>query len=229
MRQLNGSHVGGCDLVGLIRPQAFYEGVADSIRDRIFEHVLPPGSVVDEVALARHYGVSRTPVREAIKVLVNEGLLSLTPYHGCTVAEVGRDDLLELLDVIELLDSHAMRQIALQADKAGLLQLIDGKTGDAPSGAWSLFCRQLRDLLGSTPFALISRNLYQQLQLCLGPWLAQVDCGFLPEPRAALLQAMLEGDTEGASRIASAHAAVFRSAVLAAFDQCQESRMAASM
>ncbi|MBS1159559.1 MAG: GntR family transcriptional regulator [Proteobacteria bacterium] len=224
MWQMSGGEVGGRDLVGLIRPQAFYEGVADSIRDRIFEHLLPPGSPVDEVALARHYGVSRTPVREAIKVLVNEGLLSLTPHHGCTVAEVGRNDLLELLDVLELLDSHAIRQLALQPDKGGLLDLYEADAG----GAWSLFCRQLRELLGNTPFALISRNLCQQLQLCLGPWLDQVDCGLLPEQRAALLQAMLVGDTESASRLASVHAAVFRSAVLAAFDQCQESRVTAS-
>lgn len=223
MWQMSGSEVGS-DLLGLIRPQAFYEGVADSIRDRIFEHLLPPGSPVDEMALARHYGVSRTPVREAIKVLVNEGLLSLTPHHGCTVAEVGRNDLLELLNVLELLDSHAIRQLARQPDKSGLPGLYEMDAG----GAWSLFCRQLRELLGNTPFALISRNLCQQLQLCLGPWLDQVDCNLMPEQRAALLQAMLVGDTENAGRIASVHAAAFRSAVLAAFDQCQENRVAAS-
>lgn len=219
MQSLSGEARVACQQAGLIRPKALYEGVADSIRERILAHQLPPGSPVDEVALARHYGVSRTPVREAIKVLVNEGLLNMTPYQGCCVAEVGREDLLELLDVIELLDKHALRQLARRPEKAELLRLFAAyeHQATAPGRAvWTSFCCQVRDVLGNTPFAAVSRNLLQQLRLCLGPRLDELDRGAPPEHRAKLLQALLDGDVGSLNNCLPLHAEIFRSAVLTA-------------
>jgi DNA-binding GntR family transcriptional regulator len=216
----------------LIRPKALYEGVADSIRDRIFEHILPPGAVVDEVSLARHYGVSRTPVREAIKVLVHEGLLNMSVFHGCRVAEVSREDLSEILDVVEILDAHALSQIVQRPGKAKLVRLFDEYECNAKAspeqreGAWSSFCRQIRKELGNTPFAAVSRSLHQQLRLCLGAALDHADAGAPPKTRADLLQAMLDGDLKGVNRYCHIHAEVFRAAMLAAFDQLSQKRIA---
>lgn len=216
----------------MIRPKALYEGVADSIRDRIFEHTLPPGSMVDEVSLARHYGVSRTPVREAIKVLVNEDLLTMSVFHGCRVAEVSREDLSEILDVVEMLDAHAVSQIAQRPGKAKLVRLFDEYERNAKAspeqreGAWSSFCRRIRNELGNTPFAAVSRSLHQQLRLCLGPALDHADAGAPPQTRADLLQAMLDGDLKGVNRYRHIHTEVFRAAMLAAFDQLSQERTA---
>ena len=231
MSALTGEDAAACQLVGLIRPKALYEGVADSIRERVLAHQLPPGSPIDEVALARHYGVSRTPVREAIKVLVNEGLLNMTPYRGCHVAEVGREELLELLDVIGLLDGHALRHLVMQPEKARLSGLFaayehaaaaPGKNG----AVWITFCAQVREALGNTPFTAVSRNLHQQLRLCLGPLLDQADIGAPPEVRAGLLQAMLDGDADALGLSCHRHAALLRIALLTAFDrQAQAGRL----
>lgn len=213
-----------------IRPRALYEGVAESLRDRIFEHLMPPGTVVDELALARYYGVSRTPVREAIKVLVNEGLLSMTVFRGCYVAEISRDDLNELLDVVEMLEAHALRQIVGRTDPAGLLRLFGEYEQNAKAkpatrqGAWSSYCRRIREELGNTPFAAVGRSLHQQLRLCLGPALDRADVGAPPEIRAGLLQAMLDRDFDALSRFSHAHATVFRAAALAAFDRLAQER-----
>ena len=215
MQSLSSEARVACQQAGLIRPKALYEGVADSIRERILAHQLPPGSPVDEVALARHYGVSRTPVREAIKVLVNEGLLNMTPYQGCCVAEVGRDDLLELLDVIELLDKHALHQLARHPEKAELLRLFDACERQAPGQAvWTSFCCQVREVLGNTPFAAVSRNLQQQLRLCLGPRLDELDRGAPQEHRAKLLQALRDGDIDSLNNCLPLHVEIFRSALL---------------
>ncbi len=58
---------------------ALYQEVAERLRQRIFAHELAPGSWIDEQALAEHYGISRTPMREALKVLASEGLVTLKP------------------------------------------------------------------------------------------------------------------------------------------------------
>ena len=51
-----------------LTPRALYQEVAELLRERIFSNQLPPGSWIDEMALADEYGISRTPLREAIKV-----------------------------------------------------------------------------------------------------------------------------------------------------------------
>lgn len=233
MQPVNEEAMAACWPIDPIRPMALYEGIADSVRERILVHQLAPGSPIDEVALARHYGVSRTPVREAIKVLVNEGLLRMTPYQGCCVAEVGAGDLRELLDVIELLDKHALRQLALRPEKADLLRLLDADARRASvlpglaGAAWTSFCWQVRALLGNTPFTAVSRNLLLQLRLCLGPRLDQLDRGAPPECRAKLLQALLDGDADRLDEVLEVHAKTFHAAVLLAFAGQQASRVVA--
>ena len=82
---------------GRIAPLALYQEVAERLRQRIFAHELPPGTWVDEQALAAAYGISRTPLREALKVLAAEGLVTLKPRRGCYVTEISERDLDEIL------------------------------------------------------------------------------------------------------------------------------------
>ena len=58
-----------------IAPTALYQEVAERLRQRIFAHELAPGTWIDEQRLAEQYGISRTPLREALKVLASEGLV----------------------------------------------------------------------------------------------------------------------------------------------------------
>lgn len=93
-----------------LRPRALYEVIADHLRERILAHELAAGSVLDEFDLARHYGVSRTPVREAIKVLHYEGLLDCPMRRPVTVREVDTSlhhEALELLSVLQGFATHA--------------------------------------------------------------------------------------------------------------------------
>lgn len=196
---------------------ALYEGIADSLRERIFAHRLAPGSPVDEVALARHYGVSRTPVREAVKVLASEGLLEVVPYRGCRVARIARDDLAAALDVVELIARHALLRLLGQAEAAGRMRLSQA----AAAGSWAGFCHIAVELLAQPPLVAVSRNLHQQLQLCLGPALAHADQGGQPALRAALCQAIERADP--AAVLAAYHelAADFRVSLLGACNEQQ--------
>ena len=54
----------------------------------VFEHQLAPGQWIDELALARDWHISRTPLREALKVLAAEGLVTPVPRQGCKVTEI---------------------------------------------------------------------------------------------------------------------------------------------
>lgn len=102
---------------------SLYEQVADTLRQEIFGGQLAPGSFVDEVALCERLEISRTPLREALKVLTAEGLVRHEPRRGCFVNEVTEQDLDEIFPVIALLEGRCAHEAALQASDADLLAL----------------------------------------------------------------------------------------------------------
>jgi DNA-binding GntR family transcriptional regulator len=106
-----------------IAPIALYQEVAERLRQRIFSHELPPGTWVDEQALAEHYGISRTPLREALKVLASEGLVTLKPRRGCYVTEISERDLDEVFTVMSMLEGECARASATKASAADLDRL----------------------------------------------------------------------------------------------------------
>ena len=66
-----------------------------TLREQIFAGELPPGTFLDETALCDRLEISRTPLREALKVLTAEGLLRHEPRRGCFVSEVTEQDLFQ--------------------------------------------------------------------------------------------------------------------------------------
>ena len=106
-----------------LAPAALYLQVAERLRGLIFSHQLPPGSWVDEQALASQYGISRTPLREALKVLATEGLVTLRPRRGCYVTEIEEADLDEIFPILAVLEARAAHDAALRASAADLAHL----------------------------------------------------------------------------------------------------------
>lgn len=106
-----------------IAPLALYQQVAERLRERIFSHELPAGTWVDEQALAEQYGISRTPLREALKVLASEGLVTLKPRRGCYVTEISERDLDEVFSVMAMLEGECARESAGRATKDDLKKL----------------------------------------------------------------------------------------------------------
>jgi DNA-binding GntR family transcriptional regulator len=101
-------------------PSSLHTEVAGQLRQRIFDGELPPGTFLDEVTLAQAMGISRTPLREALKVLTAEGLVRHEPRRGCFVAEVTEQDLDEIFPVIALLEGRCAHEAALHATDAEL-------------------------------------------------------------------------------------------------------------
>ena len=103
--------------------RALYEDVAERLRAQIFARQLEPGSWIDEMKLAAEYGISRTPLREALKVLAAEGLVAMKPRRGAYVAEMSRDDVTQIYHLLALLESDAASDVARHASEAQIAHL----------------------------------------------------------------------------------------------------------
>ena len=106
-----------------LAPRALYEEVAELLRQRIFRRELEPGSWIDETRLAEEYGISRTPLREALKVLATEGLVTMKMRRGAYVTEVSEQDMSEVYHLLALLESDAVGVVAQSASEAQLREL----------------------------------------------------------------------------------------------------------
>jgi DNA-binding GntR family transcriptional regulator len=102
---------------------SFHDEAAATLREQIFAGKLAPGSLLDEPALCEALKISRTPLREALKVLTAEGLLRHEPRRGCFVSEVTEQDLDEIFPVIALLEGRCAYEAARHASDADLVTL----------------------------------------------------------------------------------------------------------
>jgi len=95
------------DRAAPISRATLHEELVGRLRDLIIEGDLAPGAKVPERQLCERFGVSRTPLREALKVLASEGLLDLSPNRGATVARLTVADLDEMFPVMGALEALA--------------------------------------------------------------------------------------------------------------------------
>ncbi len=91
------------------RPPTAQEAVLAELRRAIISGELRPGEQVLQDALAERFGVSRVPLREALKILEGEGQVIYRPHRGYFVAELDIDDLREVYRIRDLLESEAVR------------------------------------------------------------------------------------------------------------------------
>ena len=101
-------------------PLSLHEDVAERLRELIYSGELPPGAFVDEPALCERLAISRTPLREALKVLTAEGLMRHEPRRGCFVNQVTERDLDEIFPVIALLEGRCAFEAASRVNDADL-------------------------------------------------------------------------------------------------------------
>ena len=97
--------------------------IADSLRRLIAEGDLAPGDRLNERQLCDRLKVSRTPLREAYRILSAEGLVELTPKHGARVIELSDDDVANIFDVLAVNEGLAGRLAAEKATPAQLEQI----------------------------------------------------------------------------------------------------------
>jgi DNA-binding GntR family transcriptional regulator len=203
---------------------ALYEQVAERLRARIFAHELAPGAWIDESVLAEEFGISRTPLREALKVLAAEGLVQLKPRRGAYVAAVSEQDLDEIFPVIALLEGHCAREAASRASAEDLERLKrihadlerHAASGDADRffEANQAFHLALQDLAGNRWLKQLIDESRQFVKLTRRDSLNLA--GRLKQSLAehrALLDALVAGDAIAAERRMREHLLSGRAAV----------------
>ena len=106
-----------------LSPRALYQDVAERLRQQIFARQLEPGSWIDELKLCAEYGISRTPMREALKVLAVEGLVTMKVRRGAYVTEMSGEDVVQVYHLLALLESDAAAEVARRATDAQRTEL----------------------------------------------------------------------------------------------------------
>lgn len=107
----------------IIPRRSLHGELAAQLRDMLMRGELKPGDKISEQLLCSRFGVSRTPLREALKVLANEGVLILSPNRGASVARISPgeiDELFPIMGAMEMLAGETACARASEADIAGL-------------------------------------------------------------------------------------------------------------
>ncbi|MBV5294852.1 MAG: GntR family transcriptional regulator [Curvibacter lanceolatus] len=164
-----------------LKPNSLHSEVANQLRERIFNGELAPGMFLDEVALCERLSISRTPLREALKVLSAEGLLRHEPRRGCFVNEVTERDLDEIFPLIALLEGRCAYEAARhvnEADLATLAVLHDQLQA----------CAQVQQL---TEYYQVNYQIHEAIiRLADNRWLAQTIADLRKILRLARLQSL---------------------------------------
>ena len=201
--------------------------VANELRNQILTGGLEPGARLVEEALARQLGVSRNPVREALRALTAEGFVSTVPRRGSTVAVLSDQETGELFDVRKALEGVSARIAARRQDayQLGLLDDLLQRAGDATrAGDVDTVARLNTEFHAG--IARAGSNAY--LTMIVGPMLQRSQWVFLRTAASRLphslhehveiMAAIRSGDEDEAERRARAHVEAARRSFEQAFD-----------
>ncbi|WP_211367215.1 GntR family transcriptional regulator [Pseudonocardia kunmingensis] len=196
--------------------------VGDQIRSHIFSGAFPPGSRLVERELAERFDVSRLPVREALRVLQNEGLVENLSSRGIVVKTLTERDVIELFDIREALEVLAVRLAAARvADNAPhklrhyvneAQQAIARGAPDAAHAANSQFHDEIIALSGNELLQSMLEPLLGRLH-----WLFRQIPDFerLSAEHDELCSAIEAAEPERAAEVARAHVLSYRRLTLA--------------
>lgn len=108
--------------VDAVAPVQIKDLVYLRLRDALIEHEYAPGESMREVALSTRYGVSKTPIREALVRLEHDGLVEIAPYRGARARTYTIEDARELFEAREILESEGLRLAVGDADAVAALR-----------------------------------------------------------------------------------------------------------
>ncbi len=189
--------------------QSAYRRLLEEIRNG----ALLPGARLREIELAERMGISRTPVREAIRQLESDGLVAHLPRQGATIRSLDHAEVVELYEMRAVLEGTAARLAARAASDIELAELaaLNGELAAAPAGAQArevnrVFHRTLIEAARNR-FLIKAMSALQKTLLILGPTtLAEPDrAAAAVAEHAAVLDALLARDGAQAEVAMRAH------------------------
>ena len=198
--------------------------VADTLRAAIRSGRLGDGAELNQVALAEHFGVSRVPVREALRALEAEGWITARAHRRAFVQTLGVKRVTEIFDVRALLEVHLLEKAMATLDDARIAELravCDAMDAMDDHAAWLVANRDFHRLLLEGADAPLTVELLDGLGAQVERYLRLHGEGFDREREAgaehrAILEAAVAGDRKSASRLLHAHIDRTRRRVVAA-------------
>ena len=198
--------------------------VADSLRDAIRSGELADGAELNQVALAEHFGISRVPVREALRALEAEGWISARAHRRAVVLAISPERVAEIFEVRSLLEVHLIEKTSGRLEPglaARLRALCDEMDALHDHHAWVAANHEFHRLLHSCADAPMTVELVEQLSSQIERYLRlhgedvvrETEAG--GEPRA-ILQAVVDGDVAAARARMQDHIDHTRRRVIAA-------------
>lgn len=197
-----------------------------ALRDRIIDMRLPPGAALDEDALMKELGVGRTPMREAVKRLESDRLLTVYPRRGTIVSDVNIRDLRAISDARRVLEAFAARKAAEHVtddDRAVLracLEDLARAEGGSNEDSLALDERIHRAIYSTMRNTYVEATLIQYFSLSQRLWnfvlsgLATITANV--HEHSELLQAIIDGDPDRAAHLAEEHVTHFEDLVRSA-------------
>lgn len=151
--------------------------LVDQVRDSIFAAItsgrLDPGARLREIPLAQHFGVSTTPVREALRRLESEGLVQVQPRRGAVVLAMDENTVRDLYDLRMILETAATRLAASQDDldlsrvfslMAQAESLVNGPSESEFGHVDVALHRAIHDLSGNRELADAAERVHRRIQ-----------------------------------------------------------------
>jgi DNA-binding GntR family transcriptional regulator len=199
-----------------VRPPTAQEAVLAEVRRLLVTGELAPGTPVRQEALAERLGVSRVPLREALKVLEGEGHVVYLPRRGYVVAELSVDDLVEVYRLRELLEAEAIRVAVPRLDETAIDGIVAaGKAVDRAGRGHDLaemtasnrrFHFLLFDAAGMPRLSRTLRQLWDATDVYRAVYFAEpANRTRVAHEHADLLVALRAKDAEAAVAAQSAH------------------------
>ena len=209
------------------KPTTLATEIARHLREAIIKGELAPGERVNESKLTRDLGLSRSPVREAIRILESEGLLTLEPHRGAHVRPLGDDDLQEIFDVRLMIESHGLRRDShrITAEVIAPLRVAVEEARAALAAnafeAWHHASLRFHDGLVALADNRQLTRLHEELKISLRRYQISV-IGLPGQPERshaeheAILDALEHGKLEQGAGLVAAHITNLKEAVLKA-------------
>ncbi|MEV7550987.1 GntR family transcriptional regulator [Amycolatopsis sp. NPDC089917] len=206
-------------------PASRTEVVLEEIRRGILTRELAPGQPLVEAELAARLGVSKTPVREALKVLSNSGLVTFSPYKGASVCVVDAELAKSVYDVRMVLEPEAVRRSVERRspleDAAETLKEASAAIADKDQAALSLLNRRFHRALYSGCGNPLMVSMLDDLKdraalISVVGWEANPSWRKEWNEHKAVLAAAKKGDADGAAGLLRAHIGDFLDRILGA-------------
>lgn len=190
--------------------------VFNTLRQGILKGELKPGERLMEIHLADQLGVSRTPIREAIRMLELEGLVIMIPRKGAQVSNISKEDLQDVLEVRKALDTLAVSLACERIDDEGLSNLKEASknfkeslsSGDFTKMAEAdvLFHDAIHKASGNKRLSILVNNLAERIYRYRLEYIKESsDRMTLYREHEEMIRCIENGDKEGAIAAISSH------------------------